>query len=131
MALKQCRELSEIVLANLDEKNRWDVRQSYIELLGNAIKASEMYGGKYVVITWILEGNNLQCEVVNSGIEFVPQPEQQAIVIPDNLEEYVDHGRGLPLALWYSDGLQFIAEHNETHAIAYWDLRRGGRRRRD
>lgn len=116
-AHSRCNELTHAILQRIPYHHYDRVKTTYMELLANAIQASERYGGQTITIAWALSDGLLTLRITNEGVEFTPTVRH--FLMPDPTAE---HGRGIPLAIRLSDCLQYFLENNTTVVTAYWEL---------
>jgi hypothetical protein len=89
----RCNELTHAILQRIPYHHYDRVKTAYMELLANALQASERYGGQTISIAWGLSDGLLTLRLTNEGVEFTPVARD--FLMPD---PYAERGRGIPLA---------------------------------
>lgn len=113
----RCNELTHAILQRVPFHHHDRVKMAYMELLANALQASERYGGQTIGIAWELSDGLLTLRLTNEGVEFTPVARD--FLMPDPMAE---HGRGIPLAIRLTDGLHYHHDSGNTVVTAYWEL---------
>ena len=116
-AHRRCNEITSIVLDALPTNHRDRVKMTYMELLANALQASALHGGQEIEMVWTLEVHRLSLRLTNQGVEFTPTSHQ--FVMPDICAE---RGRGLPMAIRFSNALHYHHEDGNTIVTAHWNI---------